>query len=198
MCPVFAVSLINHFNTSRSPMGSHIEIWYVPFRLFGLLLYCAQISLLSWTYFFQNKVLKVWHSFIITLCIWCIQYSYLHWKSELPSNITFFSSSSGINSDPFGLYCGCSFMLLFGDRGHVWLEVSWRCCPLWCDAVRSPKKYQCLKEAPSSTCYFEGRGTMYLQNIITFLPHYMASYFRNRMQLVVCYVDIQLKPAVSY
>jgi hypothetical protein len=85
MCPVFAMSLINHFDTSRSPMGSHIDIWYVPLTLFGLLLYCAQISLLAWTYFFQNKVLKVRRSFIIILCVsgvysmlTCIEYQNYH------------------------------------------------------------------------------------------------------------------------
>lgn len=100
MCPLFAVSLINHFDTSRSPVGGHIDISYVLFTLFGLRLYCAQISLLAWTYFFQNKVLKVWRSFIIIcLCFWCVQYAYLYWKSKLPPNITFFCWSSGINSD---------------------------------------------------------------------------------------------------
>jgi hypothetical protein len=54
-----------------------------------------------------------------------------------------------------------------------------------------------LKEDPSSISDLEGRGTIYLQNVATFLPHYMASYFRNRMQLAVCCMDIQFKPAVS-
>lgn len=200
MCPVFAVSPINHFDTSRSPIGSHVQICYVPFRLFGLLLYCAQISLLSWTYFFQNKVLKAWHSLIIILCVsdvysmlTCIEnqncHQTLHFSVEVVALIL-------IHLD----YCTVLVHVLsyfLETEVMCCLRFPYWCCLLWRDTMQSPKKYQCLKEDPSSISDLEGRGTIYLQNVATFLPHYMASYFRNRMQLAVCCMDIQFKPAVS-
>jgi len=123
-------------------MGSHIVIWYVPFRLSGLLLCYAWISLLSWTYFFQNKVLKVWRSFIIII-----------WVSDVYSMLTRIENQNDHQTLHFSvevvvlilIHLDCTVvghLLCYFLETEVMccLRFLWWCCLLWCDTMQSPKK----------------------------------------------------------
>jgi len=100
--------------------------------------------------FFQNKVLKVWRSFIIIHCVsdvysmlTCIKNQYyhqtLHFSVEVVVLILIHLDCTVV------VHLLCYFL---ETEVMCCLRFLWWCCLRWCDTMQSPKKYQSFEGGP--------------------------------------------------